>query len=195
MRMSYRIPLILAGLTALSACAQLGVTVSRVDYAHQYEPLEASAAGGGERQMKVVVMGNPFEIPQTELERGVVKSMQGRTFGVPVNFATNPTNTDPDRDFRVVVAFNPEGIRDPGKLCTADGNLTSAATEKGLLIVMGAFCSTDSHLSHAMARAYDVDGINSRTFDSLVAQLTLSLFPDENPHRKYDGDSAPVLVN
>ena len=65
MRMNYRIPLLLAGLAALAACAQFGVTVSRVDYAHQYEPLEVSAAGGGERQLKVVVMGNPFGVPQS----------------------------------------------------------------------------------------------------------------------------------
>lgn len=195
MRMNYRIPLLLAGLAALAACVQFGVTVSRVDYAHQYEPLEVSAAGGGERQLKIVVMGNPFGVPQSELERAVVKSMQGRTFGVPVNFAISPTNTDPSRDFRVVVAFNPEGVRDPGKLCAAESNLPSTESEKGILTLMGAFCSTDSYLSHAVARAQDVGGINSEIFDSLVAQLTLSLFPDENPHRRFDGDTGAVLVN
>jgi len=192
---TYRIIMTLVALGALAACAQFGVTVTRVDYAHQYAPLEVSAAGGGDRQLKVVVMGNPFGVPQDDLERAMIKSMQGRTFGVPVNFATAPTNTDPSRDFRVVVAFNPDGVRDPGKLCEAESDLASVANNAGVVTLMGAFCSTDSYLSHAIARASDVDGINSEKFDSLVAQLTLSLFPDENPHRKADGDTGPVLVN
>jgi hypothetical protein len=188
-------PLTLIVLGALAACAQFGVTVTRVDYAHQYAPLEVSAAGGGDRQLQVLVMGNPFDVPQADLERATIKSMQWRTFGVPVNFAITPTNTDPNRDFRVVVAFNPEGIGDPGKLCEAEGNLKSNTNDAGITTLMGAFCTSDSYLSHAIARAPDIEGINSATFDSLVAQLTLSLFPDENPHNQVEGDTGAVLVN
>lgn len=192
---TYRIAMILTVIGALTACAQFGVTVTRVDYAHQYEPLEVSAAGGGDRQLQVVVMGNPFDVPKADLEQAMIQSMQGRTFGVPVNFAIRPTNTDPDRDFRVIVAFNPDGIRDPGKLCEADGEVASVADNDGIVTLMGAFCSTDSYLSHAIARAPDVAGIDAENFDTLVSQLTLSLFPDENPHRKVDGDTGAVLVN
>lgn len=192
---NYRIPIAIAGLATLAACSQFGVTVSRVDYANQYEPLEISAAGGGDRQLKVVVLGNPFDVPQNELDNAVINSMQGRTFGVPVNFAAEPTNTDPSRNYRVVVAFNPDGVRDPGQLCKVGTDLKSTASPGGVLTLMGAFCSTDSYLSHAMARSSDVDGVNSDTFDGLVAQLTLSLFPDENPNRQVDGDAGSFAVN
>ena len=43
-----KLPLTAIALAALTACT--GVTVSRVDHAVQYNPLEASAAGGGDRQ-------------------------------------------------------------------------------------------------------------------------------------------------
>lgn len=192
---NYRIPIAIAGLATLAACAQFGVTVSRVDYANQYEPLEVSAAGGGDRQLKVVVLGNPFDVPQVELDNAVISSMQGRTFGVPVNFAAAPTNTDPSRNYRVVVAFNPDGLRDPGQLCKAGTDLGSTTSNGGVLTLMGAFCSTDSYLSHAMARSSDVDGIRSEKLDALVAQLTLALFPNENPNRQTDGDNGSLNVN
>lgn len=189
---NYRIPIAIAGLATLAACAQFGVVVSRVDYANQYEPLEITAAGGGDRQLKVVVLGNPFDVSQAELETSVINSMQGRTSGVPVNFAAVPTNADPSRDFRVVLAFNPEGIRDPAKLCAVSTDLNDTASNGGVLTLMGAFCSTDSYLSHAIARSSDVSGVNSEKLDGLVAQLTLSLFPDDNPNRQEDGGSVNV---
>ena len=178
----------IAGVLALTACAQFGVTVTRVDHAYQYDPFQVSTAGGGDRQLKVEVLGNPFEVSQDELERTVISSMQGRTFGVPVNFSAAPTNQDPNRNFHVVVAFNPEGVRDPGQLCTASSDLKSVATTGGTLTLMGALCSSDIYLSHAIARAGGIDGVNSDTLDSLVAQLTISLFPDENPNRQTDGE-------
>jgi hypothetical protein len=62
------------------------------------------------------------------------------------------------------------------------------ATRGGTLTLMGALCSSDIYLSHAIARAGGIDGVNSDTLDSLVAQLTISLFPDENPNRQTDGE-------
>lgn len=176
-------------LIALAGCAFSGVTVSRVDYANQYEPLEIAAAGGGDRQMKVVVSGNPFDAPMPEVEQSVIASMQGRTFGIPVNFSANPENPDPSRPYRVVVAFNPDGVRDPAQLCATGDSLTSSTPGSGTTTLMGAFCSSDSYLSHAVARADAVEGPGSEKLDDMVAQLTLALFPSENPNQQVDGDS------
>lgn len=187
----FRTPLAFGALVALTACAQLGVTVTRVDYATQYEPLEASAAGGGDRQMKVSVLGNPFDAPHATLEASVIASMQGSTAGVPINFAANPENPDPSRPFHVVVAFNPETVRDPAKLCGAGADAATAAPTGGTVTLMGAFCTSDTYLSHAIARADAVEGPASEKLESMVIQLTLSLFPDENPHRQTDGPTIP----
>lgn len=189
MQIKPSLSLALVGVFVLGACAQSGVVVSRVDYAFQYEPAEVAAAGGGDRQMKVSVLGNPFDAPSQDVEASVIDSMQGRTFGVPVNFSANPNNPDPSRSYRVVVAFNPEGVRDPGQLCETDDDLATGSSDTGTTTLMGAFCSSDSYLSHAIARADAVGGPDSEKLDGLVAQLTLALFPDENPHRKVDGDT------
>jgi len=185
-RLPAKLPLAVAALVALTACT--GVTVSRVDHANQYDPLQASAAGGGDRQMQVVILGNPFDMPQPALEKAVIDAMQSNPFSVPINFAINPENPDLSRPYRVVLAFNPEGIRDPGKLCESTGSLKSAAPADGKVTLMGAFCSSDSYLSHGIARARDVAGTGSEKFDNMIFQLTISLFPSRNPHDQSAGE-------
>jgi hypothetical protein len=170
------------------SCSASGVTVSRIDYADQYVPAEASAAGGGDHQMKLVVWGNPFDVPQAALSDAVVGGIQGKTFGVPINFALEPANPDPSRPWRVVIAFNPEGMRDPARLCTLDGPPQTARNTGAPLTVMGAFCTTDSHLTHAVARSRAATGIDTPEFEALLSQLTLALFPDDNPNNRPDGD-------
>ncbi|MEP4380779.1 MAG: hypothetical protein ABJ215_12685 [Alphaproteobacteria bacterium] len=185
-RFPINIPLTAAALAVLTACT--GVTVSRVDHANQYSPFEATAAGGGDRQIQLVVFGNPFDIPQAQLEKAVSDAMQANAFGVPINFAINPENPDPSRPFRVVLAFNPDAVRDPGDLCAADDGPESAAPRDGRLTIMGAFCSTDSYLSHAIARADDVTGTDSEAFGDMIFQLKTSLFPSRNPNDQSAGD-------
>ncbi|MBT4770968.1 MAG: hypothetical protein HOL07_12910 [Rhodospirillaceae bacterium] len=186
-RFNAKAPLSAVALAALTACT--GVTVSLVDHANQYDPQQASAAGGGDRQMQVVVIGNPFDMPQSALEKAVIDAMQSSAFGVPINFAINPENPDPSRPYRVVFAFNPEGIRDPGKLCESTDGLKTAAVADGKVTLMGAFCSTDSYLSHGIARASDVAGTGSETFGHMIFQLTTSLFPGRNPNDQSAGDT------
>lgn len=184
------LPLLAA--TALAACT--GVTVSRVDHAVQYDALEAGAAGGGDRQMQVVVLGNPFDTPQAQLNRSVIAAMQQSSFAVPINFALDPANPDPGRPYRVVMAFNPAALRDPGKLCAADEGLETGKSGDGNITLMAAFCSTDSYLSHGIARAGEVGGAGSETFDEMIFQLTASLFPGRNPHDQSAGDP-PLPAN
>lgn len=186
LRFYAKLPLTVVALTALTACT--GVTVSRVDHANQYDPQQAAAAGGGDRQMQVVVLGNPFDTPRPELENAVIASMQSSAAPVPLNFAITPENPDPSRPYRVVLAFNAEGLRDPGRLCAATDGLATAAATGGTLSVMAAFCATDAYLSHGIARASDVSGIDSKAFDDMIFQLTTSLFPGRNPNEQSAGD-------
>ncbi len=137
--------------------------------------------------MRVVVLGNPFDTPQAELEGAVIAAMQDTNFGVPLNFALDPANPDTSRPFRVVMAFNPDGLRDPGKLCEATDVKTASPTD-GRVTLMAAFCSKESYLSHAIARAGDVGGTGSETFGDMIFQLTASLFPSRNPNDQSAGE-------
>lgn len=181
-RIPVKLPFTIAAMMALTACT--GVTVSRVDHANQYDPLEATAAGGGDRQMRIVVLGNPFDIPQAQLEKAVVDALAANSFGVPINFAIDPENPDPSRPYRLVMAFNPDGLRDPGNLCKAVDDLEIDNNAGDKLTLMGAFCSTDLYLSHAIVRAGDVTGPRSETFDDMIFQLKTALFPGRNPNEQ-----------
>jgi len=86
------------------------------------------------------------------------------------------------------MAFNPDGLRDPGKLCEATDGLKTASSADGKVTLMAAFCSTASYLSHGIARAGDIGSAGSETFDDMIFQLTASLFPSRNPHDQSAGD-------
>ena len=98
-RFNAKAPLSAVALAALTACT--GVTVSLVDHANQYDPQQASAAGGGDRQMQVVVIGNPFDMPQSALEKAVIDAMQSSAFGVP-------SDCDPSRRAITATTFTPD---------------------------------------------------------------------------------------
>ena len=134
--------------------------------------------------MQVVVLGNPFDMPQERLEQAVVDTLAANRFGVPINFAIAPENPDPSRPFRLVMAFNPDGIRDPGELCKAVDGLKTDNGAGGELILMGAFCTTDSYLSHAIARTSEAGGPGSEVFDNMIFQLKTALFPGRNPNEQ-----------
>jgi hypothetical protein len=187
MSVKTEIPIALAGLFALSACADFGVVVTSTGYVQQYEPAEVSAAGGGERQLQLTVLGTPFDAPREAVETAVIAIMQSTPTGVPVNYAISPTNSDPQRPYHVVVAFNPAGIRNPAALCSDRADVEYADPKNGTTTLMGALCSSDSFLSHAQARSQGVDGLNSAQFDTLVSQLTLALLRSRNPHYQDDG--------
>jgi len=175
--------------TALAACALSGVTVTRVDHAHQYSPLQISAAGS----LPVAIYGNPFNEPDEALEASVIDSMQGSTFGIPVRFVPAPDTPDPEQRFHVVLAFAPPGAASPDKLCETKPSEVPATTAKsGTVNLLGAFCAMDSYLSHAIARADGVTGPGSTKLKALVSQLTLSMFPNRNPH--FDSDDTPTGV-
>lgn len=179
---------VIAALT-VAACALSGITVSRVDHAHQYSPLEISAA----RTLPVAVHGNPFSVSAAKLEASVIDSMQGSTFGIPVRFVPAPDQRDPEQRLHVVLAFAPPGAARVDKLCELKSEDVPATTEiSGSVNLLGAFCSTDSFLSHAIARADSVPGPDSPSFEALVSQLTLSMFPNRNPHS--DSDDVPGVL-
>ena len=124
--------------------------------------------------MQLTVLGIPFDAPREAVETAVIAIMQSTPTGVPVNYAISPTNSDPQRPYHVVVAFNPAGIRNPAALCSDRADVEYADPKNGTTTLMGALCSS-------------VDGLNSAQFDTLVSQLTLALLPSRNPHYQDDG--------
>ncbi|MBE9553733.1 MAG: hypothetical protein IMF05_09760, partial [Proteobacteria bacterium] len=80
---------LLAAALAVAACAAGGVRLTQQEIAPSYSPGEFAYAGAG-RDMRVVVVGNPFGGDRAVFERAVTDAMQGRHWGQRTNFTTTP---------------------------------------------------------------------------------------------------------
>ncbi len=168
----------------LSAC-DASTIISKVDHSHNYSPISLGRFHGGDNAMRVVGFGSPFGDPPAQVAAAVVAGMQGHNGGPRVTFSTVPA-PPPRPRWRVVMAINPTEINDTIKLCKlseapADAPLT-APSVGGKVRILAAFCQGDYAASQATGRATNVSGLDSPNFDSLLAQLTRTLFPSRNPN-------------
>ena len=181
-----------AAAVTLAACAG-GVTVSHDSVTASYEPEELYIVGTGENELKTVIVGDPFGTPKDAFQTAVLASLEGRNFGPRLNLSTEPKIVDV-RTRHVVLAFNPTKIGRADNLCSGAADTSKVADTGGRLTVTAVYCSTDHYLTQATAQSDGVTGTDTEQFRKLMTQLAIALFPDENPHRRYDGDVAPIPV-
>lgn len=171
----------------LAACAG-GTTVSRENVAQSYLPEELYVVATGENELRTVIVGEPFDMPKDAFERVVLASLKGQNFGPPLNLSTDPGREDA-RKRQVVLAFNLTNIEQADVLCAGSANTTNVANTGGRLTVTGVYCAGGHYLTQATARSDGVPGPDSAQFRTLMSQLAIALFPDENPHRRQDESS------
>jgi len=181
-----------AAAVALAACAG-GVTVSRENVAHSYAPEELYVVGTGENELRTVVLGDPFDMPQGAFETAVLASLEGRNFGPRLNLSIDPKREDA-RKRHVVIAFNPIKVSQSDALCAGPVETAPAADSGGSLRVTGVYCAGDLYITEATARADGVSGSDTAEFRQLMTQLAIALFPPQNPHSRLDepADIVPV---
>src|SRR5579863_10525783 len=93
--------LLAGGLGVIAACS-VDTPVSYVSYSPSYTPGEELYAGN---QVPVVIRGNPFAVPQPEIDQATIAAMQGWSFA-PATFVPA---ADPNAVYRVVLIFHPPG--------------------------------------------------------------------------------------
>ncbi len=181
-----------AAAIALTACATFGgVTISRENVAQSYLPEELYVVATGDKELRAVIVGRPFDMPKDAFEAAVLASLEGKNFGPRLNLSTNPQNED-KRKRHVVLAFNPASVQQADELCTRSANAETVENTGGQLTVTGVYCAGDQYITQATARSGAVTGTNSAQFQQLMAQLAIALFPDENPHRRLDESPVPL---
>lgn len=179
-----------AGLAACAGGFGDGVSVSRSNVAQNYLPEELYVVATGENELKTVIVGAPFDMLERAFEDAVLQSMRGQNFGPPLNLSTAPKREDA-RKRQVVVAFNLADAKAGDNLCTSAANAPTSNAGSGRLTVTGVYCGGGGQpLTQATARAGGVTGTDAPQFRTLMSQLAIALFPDENPHRRLD-DSIP----
>lgn len=169
---------------ALAGC-DASTIITKVDIAHNYQPVELWRFYGGDNALRVVGYGSPFGDPPARVAAAVVAAMQGHNSGPRVTFSAAPA-PPPKPRWRVVMALNPTELRDTNDLCklaeTPNTAPLTARSQGGRLRIMAAFCQGDWTATQATARGKDISGLESPNFANLLAQLTHALFPSRNPH-------------
>ncbi len=125
-----------------------------------------------ERDTKVDVHGNPFNMDGAAFARSVTNHMQGANVGRPTNFTTAP-GPSAERNMRVVMAFNTEA--DGYDLCTARSFRPRGRNER--LTLKAAWCFGDRQDSTVVAYVHGARSVNDPAFHELVDQTVMNLFP------------------
>lgn len=135
--------------------------------------LNEVAYAASNRDLRVVLHGNPFGMDAQSFADKVLPSMQGRVFGVKTNLTTSPNDTARP-GYKVVLAFNVAGNMTNSSLCT-DGPVPTRPPG-GPIVVQGAFCRGGA-LTSATGWLDNPKGPDDPDFRDLISDMTFSLFP------------------
>ena len=163
-------PAVLSVCLALAAC---GERVVSDEPAPAYTMQEVAYAAS-DRDLRVVVHGNPFGGDQQAFGQTLTGMMQNRIMGVRTNFTTTPGPTARP-EYRVVIAFNLAQNELNSALC-ANPTLPTKPPG-GPIIVQGAFCRGGGPLTSATGWLDRPQSVQDPMFRDLIGDLTYSLFP------------------
>lgn len=164
--------LLLTGLALLPLGGCMNERVVASDPMPAYTLSEVSYAASN-RDLRVVLHGNPFGLDAQSFAEKVLPSMQGRVFGVRTNLTTTPNDTARP-DYKVVLAFNPAETMMNSGVCT-NGPIPTRPPG-GPIVVQGAFCRGGA-LTSATGWLDNPKGPDDPDFRQLISDMTFSLFP------------------
>ena len=172
---------------ALTACAAGGIIIQPPNIGSYDPEMLGYAASRGALLTQVV--GNPFGLPQQEVEAAVVDSMAGVQIGPRVKFSTRVSAAQAS-PYRVVVLLNPAPGAQVAQLCGAATQPTTqsigAVSDK--LRAMAAFCSDDTVVTSVAGSAAGVRGPKDPAFRGLIRGMVRELFPRRDPDLDFDPD-------
>jgi hypothetical protein len=177
-----RIGTIMAAVLGITACSS-DVRLTQQEISPSYKSGEFAYAGA-DRDMKVVVVGNPFGGDQEAFGRAVTGYMQGNHWGPRTNFTTAP-GASARNIYRVIMLFDPPKTLVGMRLCreTASALPTERTGQK--IVVFAAFCRGNETMTEIKGRIREATGSEDPAFGDLIAQVTNALFP---PDRRFEDD-------
>ena len=164
-----------AGLALLSAC---GADISQA-FVHRSGVPSAFSHGAGGRDMRTVILGNPFAMPKDEADEAVIDSIQGMNNGPVTHFTTRPS-ADALAPYRIVILFEPPKTLVYRHLCGDAAALESEARD-GRLRVSIAFCVNDSLYAHVDSSIPRADSPHDPAFRKMMGRATFLLIPPVDP--------------
>ncbi len=174
-------------LAALAACAPGNVRLSQMEVVPNYSPGEFAHAGAG-RDLRVDVLGNPFDAAQDAFARAVTDAMQGRHWGPRTNFTTEP-GPEARESYNVIMLFDPPADLNSLRLCREDPAALPRDTAGEGITLFAAFCRGSRSLTSVKGHIDGASGAGDPAFRELVGQVTNALFPPDRGIGRDRGDS------
>ncbi len=147
------------------------------DYRGGVEMFFAHAAGG--KDLRAVIVGNPFPVLKAETDAYTVAAMQGRFRGPVTNLTTTPSQNS-HLPARVFVIFDPSPGLHPPAVCTVRNPETLpriAPTER--LHLMVTFCEGDTLYAEVRGSAPRPASPTDPAFANLLSQAAFVLIPQD----------------
>ncbi|MHC4984223.1 MAG: hypothetical protein ACYTF6_13785 [Planctomycetota bacterium] len=179
-----------AAVLAVAACAAGGVRLTQQEISPTYSPGEFAYAGAG-RDMRVVVIGNPFRDDRASFERAVTDAMQGQHWGQRTNFTTTP-GPGASKRYRVVMLFNPPRSLGGARLCREDSSKLPTESAGEGITLFAAFCRRKRTRTEIKGYITGVAGPDDPAFRALVGQVTNGLFPPDRGIDREPGE--PIWI-
>jgi hypothetical protein len=170
------------GLTALAGCASQS-TIYNSMISSAYRPY-LYGYGAGRRDLTTVVVGNPFDLDQKQMEERLLAKFNARpTLLQPTHFTTTP-GPSARPEFKAVLLFN-RAIVLPNQVCRAPDQVPVA--ELGSTMRLTATFCRGAYLSTVTGELENVTDIDDPRFDQLIGQIVPLLFPPTDPTREEEG--------
>jgi hypothetical protein len=166
-------------LLLLAACAGQS-TIYNSMISSAYRPYDYGY-GAGRRDLTTLIIGNPFDIDQAQLETRLVAMLnESPTFLQPTHFTTTP-GPSARPQYRAVFLFNRQIVL-PAVACRAPEQIPVAELGETTRLT-AVFCRYGGFLSTLTGELDGVTGIDDPRFHKLIGQMVPLLFPPIDPTR------------
>ena len=170
-----------AGGLIVNGCAGAVRSTSSQDVSFRTGVLSTFAYAAADGEMNTVVVGNPFDMPQSALDRIVTDAMQGNHHGPRTTFTTTPS-PDARPQYRIVMMFDRPRNMNRQQLCGPREHLTPEP-RGGRLHLATAFCARNQLLSWVDSSIPTPASPDEPAFRRMIANATFNLIParDDDP--------------
>lgn len=160
-----------SALVAVNAC---GAEIVLGDVWRAGAPGEFAAAAGG-RDMRTLIVGNPFEETKSAVDAAITDAMQGHNHGPTTNFTTVP-GLSAAENYRITILFNPPPTIGPNSMCgDTDGLIPESRGERLRLLIV--FCSHGDPMSYVYGSTAAAKSATDPAVRHLMASVTRELVP------------------
>jgi hypothetical protein len=147
--------------------------------------------GAGRRDLTTVVVGNPFDLDQKQMEERLLAEFNAHSsFLQPTHFTTTP-GPSARPEFKAVLAFD-RAIVLPNQVCRAPEAVPVAELGPTMRLT-ATFCHYGGYLSTVTGELENVTSIDDPRLDALIGRIVTLLFPPIDPTRDNDGGARLLL--